>query len=241
VFTADVLCNRAARSAAETALASPLLRDETRPTLQAALRGFADVQTMPLTPDVWAALDAAPNAYRPLLDLGRLLADSLTPGEATGDVPGPAFLLNLEQVFEQFLTRLLTNAVETNEKRRARYRVVPQPLIRASVPVAGQPDLNVRPDVLLFRDGAARRVIDAKWKRLGPTPLIAADVYQMLAYCSALDVPRAVLVYPGRRDRAWRYDLERGDCRVVVTTMRVVGDREALNRSTRRLTRFLLR
>ena len=31
-------------------------------------------------------------AYRPLLALGRLLVDALTPGEAAGAVPGPAFL-----------------------------------------------------------------------------------------------------------------------------------------------------
>ena len=240
-FTADILCNRVARSAAEAALASPLLRYETRAALQAALQGFAEVQAIPLSQDAWTAVDAAPAAYRPLLDLSRLLADSLAPGARPGDLPGPAFLLNLEQVFEQFLTRVLTNAVETNEKRRARYRVVAQPLIRASVPVAGQPNLSVRPDVLLVRDTMAHRLVDAKWKRLGATPLIAADVYQMLAYCSALDVHRAVLVYPGRRDRAWRYDLERGDCRVVVANLRVVGDRDALSRSARRLTRLLLR
>jgi 5-methylcytosine-specific restriction enzyme subunit McrC len=239
-FTADILCNRALRSAAEVALASPLLRDEVRTALLAVLGSFAEVQSIPLTSAVWSALADAPAAYRPLLALGRFLADSLTPSEATGEVPGPAFLLNLEQVFEQFLTRLLFDVVETKEQRRARYRVVPQPLIRASVPVAGQPDLNVRPDVLLFREGAARRVIDAKWKRLAPMPLIAGDVYQMLAYCAALDVRRAVLVYPGRRDRAWRYALERGDCRIVIATMRVIGDREALSRSARRLTRLLL-
>ncbi len=216
-FTADVLCNRVARSAAEVALASPLLSDETRATLRAALPAFAEVQAIALTPDVWAALSSsAPEAYRPLLTLGRLLVDALTPGDAAGAVSGPAFLLNLEQVFEQFLTCLLTRAVETAANHRDRYRVAVQPLVRASVPVAGQPDLNVRPDVLLFRDGAARRLVDAKWKRLGATPLIPADVYQMLAYCSALDVRRAVLVYPGRRNRVWRYDLERGNCRVVV-------------------------
>src|SRR5262249_28267433 len=153
---------------------------------------------------------AAPAAYRPLLDLARLLADALAPGEAAGPTPGPAFLLNLEQVFERFLTRIVLSAVDADETVRGRWAVAAQPLLRASVPVAGRPDLNIRPDVLLLCDGATRLVADAKWKRLGASPLLAADVNQVLAYCCALNAPRAALVYPGRRDRAWRYDLERG-------------------------------
>lgn len=239
-FTADVLCNRAVRSVADLLLSSPLLRNETRTALQAALHGFAEVQTIALTDDVWSALDCAPAVYCSLLDLGRLLADSLRPSGVTGDVPGPAFLLNLEQVFEQFLTRLLCRAVESEGQPRSQYRIVPQPSIRANIPVPGQPDLHVRPDVLLLHGGAARRIIDAKWKRLGPTPLITADVHQMLAYCTALAVRHAVLVYPGRRDGVWHYRLERADCRVTVYRLRVAGERAALDRSCRRLTRFLL-
>jgi 5-methylcytosine-specific restriction enzyme subunit McrC len=240
-FTADVLCNRAARSAAELARTSPLLRDETRAALDAALRDFAEVTAVALTPDVWAALDAgAPEAYRPLLDLGRLLADALAPGETGGPTPGPAFLLNLEQVFERFLTRTLSRAAETSPSR-GRWRVEAQPTLRAASSAAGQPDLNIRPDVLLLFDEMARLIVDAKWKRLGATPLVAADVYQVLAYCSALGVGRGVLVYPGRRDRAWRYDLERGGGCLLIRTLRVVGEREALARSARRLGRRLLR
>jgi 5-methylcytosine-specific restriction enzyme subunit McrC len=239
-FTTDILCNRAARSIAELTRASPLLRDETRAALDAALRGFGEVTAVALTPDVWAALDAAaPEMYRPLLDLGRLLVDSLASGEASGPTPGPAFLLNLEQVFERFLTRMLSLTVETRSPLDGRWRVAAQPLLRASVPIAGQPDLNIRPDVLLLCDGTARLIVDAKWKRLGATPLIPSDVYQVLAYSSALNVSRASLVYPGRRNRAWQYDLEHGGS-LVIRTLRVAGEREALARSTRRLVRRLV-
>jgi hypothetical protein len=38
----------------------------------------------------------------------------------------------------------------------------------------------------------------------------------------------------------WQFRLERADCRVSVYQLRIVGERAALDRSTRRLTRFLL-
>ena len=62
-----------------------------------------------------------------------------------------------------------------------------------------RPALEMRPDVTVYRDGRPTLVVDAKWKRPAGAPS-PADLYQMLAYCTALGVGRAVLVYPGRRD-----------------------------------------
>src|SRR5205807_345061 len=142
-------------------------------------------------------------AYRPLLDLCRLLADCLAPTERAGAVACPTFLLNMERVFEQYVTAGVVRAFAGSD----RYRVAVQPLHHVSRPASGQPDLVMRPDVTLARDGRSIVVLDAKWKRLDRSPLLTDDVYQVLAYCTALDVQRATLVYPGRRDRAWTYTL----------------------------------
>jgi hypothetical protein len=82
-------------------------------------------------------------------------------------------------------------------------------------------------------------VLDAKWKRLPAGRLVTADVYQVLAYCAALGVRRAVLVYPGRRDRAWHYDLGEAPTRLTVRTLCVTGDRARLDLAVRRLLRAL--
>jgi hypothetical protein len=66
-------------------------------------------------------------------------------------------------------------------------------------------------------------------------------VYQALAYGAALGVRRAVLVYPGGRDRAWTYDLAHGPLRVEVRTLRVRGGLDCCRRSLRRLGRDLRR
>ncbi len=107
----------------------------------------------------------------------------------------------------------------------------------ANRPSAGQPDIPMRPDVLIERHGAPVVVLDAKWKRPSGSLPVADDLYQVLAYAAALGVRRAVLVYPGRRDRAWTYTLARSAVRVEVRTLRVIGPREALAASLRRLGR----
>jgi len=122
-----------------------------------------------------------------------------------------------------------------------RYGVSVQPLHVGNQPVAGQPDLHLRPDVTLDRAGRPVLVVDAKWKRLKGTPLVTEDVYQVLAYCTALGVRRGVLVYPGRRDRAWEYRLAGAPVCLEVRTLQVVGTREAMARALRRLPRALRR
>jgi 5-methylcytosine-specific restriction enzyme subunit McrC len=235
-FTADVACNRVPKAVAELVLRSPLAGEQVRSAVRLALAGFDGITAAPLGPDSFAGMEPDPltEGYRPLLDLCRLLADGLAPGGRMGATVCPAFLLDMERVFEGYLTRGITGAFAG----RPRWRVDVQPRHVANRPVAGQPDIHLRPDVVLARDGRPEVVVDAKWKDLASS-LMIDDVYQVLAYCTALGVGRGVLVYPGRRDRTWDYDMTGAPIRLTVRTLRVVGDREACGRSFRRLARAL--
>ena len=229
-FTADVPCNQAPKATAERLVASALLGGRARDALRAALRGFAEVEAGPLTPGVWAAAraDRRAEGYGPLLDLCRLLADALEPTDAAGPAPCPAFLLDMERVFERHVTRGLLEAFAGRDGWAA--------LAQETHVVA--PGVEMRPDVTVRRHGRSVLVADAKWKRPAGAP--AADLYQMLAYCTALGVGVAVLIYPGRRDRIRTYALRNAPIRVETRTLRVVGDAAECRRSLRRLGRALL-
>src|SRR5262249_15305244 len=114
------------------------------------------------------------------------------------------------------------------------YEVLVQPWLTVNAPVAGQPDIHLRPDIILKKDGGPVLVADAKWKRLRGTPLVTEDLYQVLAYCTALGVGRGVLVYPGRRNHVWKYTLSRSPVVIEVRTLRVRGNRQKLQRSLQR-------
>ncbi len=236
-FTADVPCNRVPKAVAELVLRSPLAGERARSLVRQALGGFDAVQAAALGPDSFAEAEPGrlTEAYRPLLDLCRLLADGLAPGGREGATVCPAFLLDMERVFEGYVTRGIVDSFAG----RSGFRVEVQPRYVANRPVAGQPDIHLRPDVLITRDGRPEVVVDAKWKNLADSPLVTDDVYQVLAYCTALGVGRGVLVYAGRRDRAWDYELTGTPIRLAVRTLRVVGERGACARSRRRLGRAL--
>lgn len=237
-FTADVPCNQVPRATAELVLRSPLLAEEVRAAVVRAAEPFAGVGPVALGPDAFdaAAPDRLTEPYRPLLDLCRLLADSLSPTTHAGALACPAFLLDMERVFEAYVSRGILAAGAAS----GGCRVEAQPLYRMGRPARGGPGLSMRPDLVVCDGERALLVADVKWKRLAKA-LLPPDLYQVVAYATALGAPRAVLIYPGRRDRAWTYGLPRAPLDVVLHTLRVVGPRERCLRSLGRLGRRLLR
>jgi 5-methylcytosine-specific restriction enzyme subunit McrC len=211
------------RATAEALVNHPWLREGLRAALRQSLAGFAEVAPVP-TAEV--ALDRLTEDYRPLLDLCGLVRDGLAGGRNEGAVTCPAFLLDMERVFERYVTAGFVAALGGGP-----VHVAVQPTFAASVAVAGQPDLCMRPDLVVLREGRPVLVADVKWKRVAGTPLVTADLYQVLAYATALGVQRAVLIYPGGRGRAWRYRMARSPVEVEIRAVRVVGAPEACNRS----------
>jgi 5-methylcytosine-specific restriction enzyme subunit McrC len=235
-FTANVPCNQLPRATAELVLDSPLLGEASRVALSLALRAFAEVGTIPLSPESFSqhTPDRLTQPYQALLDLCRLLAESLAPTATPGLTPCPAFLLDMERVFESYCIRGLRAGVA----ERRNHHIGVQPLFRASRATSAGPDLWMRPDFTLHEDGRPVVVVDAKWKR---SPGLRADLYQVLGYCAALGFPRGILVYPGRRDRACHYCFRGEHGQVTIWILQVIGSRPALERSLRKLAREIMR
>jgi 5-methylcytosine-specific restriction enzyme subunit McrC len=234
-FTADISCNQIPKATAEVALRSPLLADRVRGMLRRALEAFAAVTSISLDrehfPEV--TMDRLTEAYQPLLDLCRILVESLGPGRQSGSTACPAFLLDMEKVFERYVTSGIARAYAASSD----VAVSVQPLIVANQPDAGLPNIQLRPDFTVAAGGRRLLVGDAKWKSLVGSPLITADLYQVISYCTALGTERGLLVYPGNRDRVWNYSLVHAPVTVAIHTLRVRGKRESCARSLRCLAR----
>jgi 5-methylcytosine-specific restriction enzyme subunit McrC len=238
-FTADVPWNQLPKAAAELALRSPLLGESVRPALRRALEAYADVSSVVVGSDSFAALPSTrlTEAYRPLLDLCRILVESLTPGTRSGATPCPAFLIDLERVFERYVTRGIQDGFAAN--RESTFSA--QRLIVVKSPQVAQPDLELRPDFDVARTGQTVLVGDIKWKRLPRTSLVTPDVYQILAYGLALGAQRGILVYPSRRNRLWRYSFPGNPMQLAIYTLGVTGTRHACTRALDSLARSIRR
>jgi 5-methylcytosine-specific restriction enzyme subunit McrC len=237
-FTADGLWNRFPKATAECLLRSNLLGPAAALLLRNALASYQPIESVPLNIPDLAALKAAslPGGYRPLLQLCGLLASGLGPSQRAGDHSFPSFLIDLEHLFEQFLSRALHAEFDS----KGRYSVTSQrQFVIASDDPALHP-LTFTPDIVIEKDQEPWCILDAKWKNLRGGP-DAADVDQVVAYGSALGCSDVRLVYPGKCFRAVRYALDKRGMRLTIHTLAVGRGQEARRQSLGGLIRSICR
>ena len=127
--------------------------------------------------------------YQPALRLAELILRSSSFDLGRGAVPAVGFLVFMPAVFEAFVTVALGRELE----RRSGGRAVMQD--KKWFLDAGH-DIALRPDLVWYQSpGRPGVVVDAKYKAESIAGFPNADVYQMLAYCSALRLPVGHLVY----------------------------------------------
>ena len=128
--------------------------------------------------------------YRPIHQLCRLFLEGNSLSEQLGILDSRTFLLDMNELFEQFITQLLDSA------SRGPITIEPQ----SSLYLDEQDKVSMRPDILVKCDGIPVLVADCKYKRTESDAYKNHDYYQVLSYCIATGVRRGVLVYP--RDKA---------------------------------------
>lgn len=132
--------------------------------------------------------------YQPALRLAELVLRHASAEAGPGGLQVAAFVVEMWKVFEDFVGTALREALYRRPGRTdLQYRD------HLDVPAVGQPrgDVAMAVDIVhLDPRDRPQLIFDAKYKVAadgGRYP--NADHYQMLAYCTALDVPEAWLVY----------------------------------------------
>jgi 5-methylcytosine-specific restriction enzyme subunit McrC len=191
-FTIDIPENRILRAALRRILQLPRLSATMRGRLahlDSQLDGVALLRAGAQLP-AWS--ESRANAhYRPALRLAELILRNMSAEAGPGRQRVASFVVNMAAVFEDFVTTALKEALTAVPGRT-------EPQYRCFL---DESDGTRRPRVTMFADvvhvieGKPVAVFDAKYKASSWSGYPNADQYQMLAYCTALDVPRAWLVY----------------------------------------------
>jgi 5-methylcytosine-specific restriction enzyme subunit McrC len=118
--------------------------------------------------------------------VSRLILQQRTLRDQEGAVACISFTVDMNTLFERFVERVVREAAE-----QAGWELVAQAPRRLTARVAMFPDL-------VLRDGGRDcAVADAKYKE--PEEWYNSDLYQLLAYCAALGLPRGLSIYGGPR------------------------------------------
>lgn len=197
-FTVDIPENKILRTACERMLLVPRIEAESSRMLRRLLRDFADVRSIQRGDPVPAWQPTRINArYHTALRLAELVLRATSAEHTAGAVAVNGFLLDMPQLFEDFVTVALREAIEDMHGGK----VVAQS--RHYLDKAGS--VLLKPDIVRHVDGKAAAVIDAKYKAEKPSGFPNADLYQLLAYCTVLGLRVGHLVYAAGNEQPARY------------------------------------
>jgi 5-methylcytosine-specific restriction enzyme subunit McrC len=126
--------------------------------------------------------------YRLLHDFCRLFLDNSTISERAGDVAFKGFLLDMNKLYENFVTQAFLTASLGSD-------LVVKPQDPDSLSEYPSLPLRIRPDITVRSGDGVVSVVDAKYKRIEGM-FENHDFYQMVAYGTALACSETYLVYP---------------------------------------------
>ena len=190
-FTDDILANRLVKAAAYR-LGRMRLRWPKARTDLGWVAGILDNVTpveFPASAVPEVAFDRLNEHYRGVVGLSRLILRHTAFESARRDrdkVRASGFLMDMNVVFQEFLTVALREALGVSAHTFGERAI-------DSLDKGGL--VHLRPD-LVWRDGSSCVFVgDAKYKNITGERVPSADLYQMLAYVTALDLPGGLLIY----------------------------------------------
>lgn len=186
-FTWDIPENRVIRQTV-FAMSRLVRRAGLQQRLAALDRALGEIDARPLPSSVFDTFHyhRLNDDYRPIHRLCRVLLEGASVSEHTGDLGFRAFLLDMNLLYEQFLTVALRDALGGGLELTSQWA--------RHLDLDGR--VTIRPDLAVLFGETALVIADAKYKLSSGPEQGHTDLYQMLAYCTAERVSRGVLIYP---------------------------------------------
>ncbi|WP_432984098.1 McrC family protein [Dactylosporangium sp. CA-233914] len=226
-YSIDIAENRILRAAIERLLRTPGVPASARRGLHRLAQALAEVTRLPpgapLPPTTSNRLTAR---YGPALRLARLVLSGHGLEHHGGGIRASGFAFDLNAAFQDWLTAVLRQEITTEHGGEV---VAERPL---HLDAGGRIDMY--PDVSWWRGRACLAVADAKYKKTAGSSPPNADVYQMLAYCTALGLREGHLVYATDHEPRREYDIA-GGVRVVAHGLNLGAPLDELRQRIRAL------
>ncbi|WP_284762660.1 restriction endonuclease [Arthrobacter sp. efr-133-R2A-63] len=195
-FTVDIAENRILRAAVRLMMQVPRLSGDVRwklAHLDSKLDGVSELRFGATLPP-WTE-SRLNEHYVPALRLAEIILRNMSAEAGIGRHSVASFVVNMAKVFEDFVTTSLREALDGYPgETSGQYATF---LDESEVGQTGN-RLRMSVDIVHSVRGVPAMVFDAKYKAASAADGYPnADYYQMLAYCTALTVPTAWLIYAG--------------------------------------------
>ena len=213
-FTEDITANRLVKAAAarlgQTRLGQAWERGKrSRADLRWVSARLANVSLVefPKNAVPKVSFDRLNEHYREVVALSRLVLRHMSFETGRGGNRAPGFLMDMNVVFQDFVTQALREELGVSDRTFRDNDHIPHVTLDEARRISLEPDLS-------WWDGQTCTFVgDAKYKRIRDERVPNADLYQLLAYATALDLPGGLLIYA------------QGEAEQVVHQVRYAGKR----------------
>ena len=230
-FTQDVPENRILKWTASLLRSWDYIDKGVFRRLHRILHTLGDVQLDPNSRFLFDRLEfhRLNDSYQPALAIAKIILDYLSFTGSAGSEPFLAFLIDMNVLFQQYLTVVLQQGIN-----KSGFQVIKE---ESHFLDQGR-QINIRPDLLLYKGIEPLLIIDAKYK----TREAQEDLYQMIAYCHAINLNRAILVHPesDQSPIGTISMLGAGDISVCYLSLNLGGDPTQLNNQANLLVHEIL-
>ena len=227
-FTDDITENRLVKAAVARLGGMRLRSHEARRRLgwiAAMLENVSSVEYPPNNmPEV--AFDRLNEHYRGVVGLSRLILRHSAFESSRGGVRATGFLMDMNTLFQEFVTVALREDLGVSE------RVFREKNID-TLDVDGK--VKLRPDLTWWHGGLCLFIGDAKYKGIENESVPNADLYQLLAYVTALNLPGGLLIYAQGEAETVSYSVRHSGKRLEVSALDLSGSLDAVLERTKGL------
>ena len=191
-FTVDNQENRLIRSAIELASKMPIRNPETTRGIQFLRAMFSDVSIIEfdrswLPQPNWNRLN---EHLEYAVSLARRIIQNSSISLEHGDSSSDEFIINMANVFEDFVVTAIREHLKLSRSEMPRANEIhPQLYLDEGQLV------RLKPDISRWEGSRCVAIGDVKYKPIADAGVIHADIYQLLAYAVANDLPEASLIY----------------------------------------------
>ena len=220
-FTDDITENQLVKAAAIRLGGMRLRSQQARRNLgwiAAMLENVSSVESFPKdVPDV--RFDRINEHYRGVVGLSRLILRHSAFESERGVVHATGFLMDMNTLFQEFLTVALRETLGLTE------RVFREKNID-TLDVDGK--VKLRPDLTWWHGRDCQFVGDAKYKGIENESVPNTDLYQLLAYVTALNLPGGLLIYAQGKGETATYTVRNSGRRLEVAALNLGGSLDAV-------------
>lgn len=150
--------------------------------------------------------------YRPAVELAKLILRAASFEHLHGKVQASAFLIDMNQVFEDFVVTALREELGLSPS------AFPQQVRNRLFLDTGR-NVEVVPDLSWWEGDICVFVGDAKYKKVNVIGVDHANLYQLLAYTIAAHVPAGMLIYAAGEGDPAIHEVVHAGKRIIVTTL----------------------